>query len=121
MLQARISISRRRISYWFRHSLTGWTLPAALYFAVALVLSLDASLLLVSQAFDFEFHDIARFQILRRLHPQTDTWRRARCNEVAWLKRKELREIVDNFGHSEDHGRSTTALPDFSVYAENHC
>src|SRR5689334_25440714 len=47
---------------------------------------------------DLDLDLVARLHPERRLAPQTDTVRRARCDDIAWLKPGDGREILDDRG-----------------------
>src|SRR6202521_1079618 len=63
---------------------------------------------------------IARFQVLRRFHPQADARRRSRADHVSWQKSHEFADVSDQRRNIENHLGGGTSLPELSIHLQPH-
>jgi len=73
---------------------------------------------LAAEVVDFEGDDVAGVEIARGLHAEADAGRSAGGDDVAGLEGHELREVVDQMRHVEDHRARVAVLAGFVVDPE---
>src|SRR3546814_18391569 len=67
-------------------------------------------LALLAEAGDAEGHDVARFQVDRRLLAHADAGRRAGGDDVAGPQAQEAADVADQVRHAEHHGAGGAIL-----------
>ena len=60
-------------------------------------------LMLDTETFNSDFHDVTRFQEFRRLEAQAHTRRRACGDDIACIEMHELRNVMDEIMALENH------------------
>src|SRR4029077_1194541 len=73
-----------------------------------------------AEAIYSEFYDIARLQILRRLHSKAYACGRSRADHIARQQRHELADVGHQKRHGKNHFSGGTALAELHIHFQPH-